>query len=63
MDRGANRERYFHIDSGTGVITTAQPLDRESVAVHNITVVAAERRESADQSQGPNLPRWAELNE
>ncbi|XP_056913219.1 cadherin-7-like isoform X1 [Takifugu flavidus] len=43
IDRQSNLERYFHIDSGTGVITTAQPLDRETVAVHNITVVATER--------------------
>lgn len=46
LDSGSNLERYFHVDSGTGVITTAQPLDRETVAVHNITVVATQRRES-----------------
>lgn len=39
-------ERHFSIDAHTGVITTAQPLDRETVAVHNITVVATESRES-----------------
>lgn len=39
-------KRYFNIDSTSGVITTAKPLDRETVALHNITVLATETRES-----------------
>lgn len=33
---------YFTIDSTSGVIRTSRPLDRETTALHNITVVATE---------------------
>ncbi|XP_039672852.1 cadherin-7-like [Perca fluviatilis] len=42
IDRKSDMERYFAIDSISGVITTARALDRETVAVHNITVLATE---------------------
>ncbi|XP_028450211.1 cadherin-7-like [Perca flavescens] len=42
IDRKSDVERYFTIDSISGVITTARPLDRETVAVHNITILATE---------------------
>nr|XP_046264197.1 cadherin-7-like [Scatophagus argus] len=48
IDRKSDMERYFNIDSSSGVITTIRPLDRENIALHNITVLATE---SGDQSQ------------
>lgn len=50
IDRTSNPERCFSMDVHTGVIRTAQPLDRETVAVHNISVVASESRESEPTS-------------
>lgn len=46
IDRKSDVERYFSIDSSSGVIVTARPLDREIVALHNITVLATERCKS-----------------
>lgn len=37
---------YFSIDSITGVIRTARPLDREVIALHNLTIHATESRKS-----------------
>ncbi|KAG8009642.1 Cadherin-18, partial [Nibea albiflora] len=34
--------RYFRIDESSGVIRTTQPLDREDMSWHNITVMASE---------------------
>uniref|UniRef100_UPI0037E7CD67 cadherin-7-like n=1 Tax=Semicossyphus pulcher TaxID=241346 RepID=UPI0037E7CD67 len=42
IDRKSNMEHYFNIDSVSGRITTARPLDRETIAVHNISVLATE---------------------
>uniref|UniRef100_A0A3Q4BY03 Cadherin domain-containing protein n=1 Tax=Mola mola TaxID=94237 RepID=A0A3Q4BY03_MOLML len=42
IDRKSDVKRYFNIDSTSGVITTAKPLDRETVALHNITILATE---------------------
>uniref|UniRef100_A0A7N8WQC1 Cadherin-7-like n=1 Tax=Mastacembelus armatus TaxID=205130 RepID=A0A7N8WQC1_9TELE len=42
IDRRSDVERYFDIDSSSGVIRTARPLDRETIALHNITVIATE---------------------
>lgn len=44
IDRNTDLERYFNIDANSGVITTAKSLDRETNAVHNITVLAMESR-------------------
>lgn len=46
IDRRSDPERLFSIGVHSGAIATAQPLDRETVAVHNLTVVATESRES-----------------
>ncbi|XP_040002742.1 cadherin-7-like isoform X2 [Xiphias gladius] len=48
IDRRSDVDRYFNIDSSSGLIRTDRPLDREIVAVHNITVLATE---SLDRSQ------------
>lgn len=42
IDRNTDLERFFNIESTTGVISTAKPLDREANAVHNITILAIE---------------------
>lgn len=42
IDRKSDVERYFNIDSSSGVITTARPLDREIISLHNITILATE---------------------
>ncbi|CAI9579921.1 unnamed protein product [Staurois parvus] len=45
-------ERYFNIDANNGVITIAKPLDRETNAVHNITVLAMESKNPAQIGKG-----------
>lgn len=35
-------KRLFRIDASTGVVQTTQPLDREDMPWHNITVMASE---------------------
>ncbi|CAH2284679.1 cadherin-7 [Pelobates cultripes] len=45
IDRNTDLERFFNIDANTGIITIAKPLDRETNAVHNITVLAIESRD------------------
>ncbi|XP_023250808.1 cadherin-18 [Seriola lalandi dorsalis] len=42
MDSKEDGERYFRIDESTGVVRTTQPLDREDIPWHNITVMASE---------------------
>ncbi|XP_033182389.1 cadherin-7-like [Anabas testudineus] len=42
IDRKSDSEQYFNIDRTSGVIRIFRPLDRETVALHNITVLAAE---------------------
>ncbi|CAB1447929.1 unnamed protein product [Pleuronectes platessa] len=42
MDSEEEGKRYFRIDESTGVVRTTQPLDREEMPWHNITVMASE---------------------
>lgn len=42
LDSKEEGERYFRIDENSGVIWTTQPLDREDMPWHNITVMASE---------------------
>lgn len=42
LDSKEEDERYFRIDESSGVIRTTQPLDREDMTWHNITVMASE---------------------
>ncbi|XP_044223531.1 cadherin-7-like isoform X1 [Thunnus albacares] len=48
IDRTSDLDRYFKIDSSSGLIRTAKLLDRELRSLHNITVLATE---SLDPSQ------------
>ncbi|KAF1488032.1 Cadherin-7, partial [Pygoscelis antarcticus] len=52
IDRNTDLERYFNIDANSGVITTAKSLDRETNAVHNITVLAMESQNPAQTGRG-----------
>ncbi|KAM5157665.1 cadherin-7 [Mantella aurantiaca] len=52
IDRNTDLERYFNIDANSGVITIAKPLDRETNAVHNITVLAIESQNPAQIGKG-----------
>ncbi|OXB66749.1 hypothetical protein ASZ78_002994 [Callipepla squamata] len=52
IDRNTDLERYFNIDANSGVITTAKTLDRETNAVHNITVLAMESQNPAQIGRG-----------
>ncbi|XP_038127119.1 cadherin-18 [Cyprinodon tularosa] len=42
LDSKEDGVRYFRIDESSGVIRTTQPLDREAIPWHNITVMASE---------------------
>ncbi|NXA15334.1 CADH7 protein, partial [Sapayoa aenigma] len=52
IDRNTDLERYFNIDANSGVITTAKSLDRETNAIHNITVLAMESQNPAQIGRG-----------
>ncbi|KAH0510833.1 Cadherin-7 [Microtus ochrogaster] len=52
IDRNTDLERYFNIDANSGVITTAKLLDRETNAVHNITVLAMENQNPSQVGRG-----------
>ncbi|XP_045895078.1 cadherin-18 isoform X2 [Micropterus dolomieu] len=42
LDSKEEGVRYFRIDENSGVVRTTQPLDREDMPWHNITVMASE---------------------
>ncbi|KAM9331907.1 cadherin-18 [Pholidichthys leucotaenia] len=42
LDSKEESVRYFRVDESSGVIRTMQPLDREDMPWHNITVMASE---------------------
>nr|XP_020455799.1 cadherin-18 isoform X3 [Monopterus albus] len=42
LDSKDGEERYFRVEESSGVIRTKQPLDREDMPWHNITVMASE---------------------
>ncbi|XP_018426601.1 PREDICTED: cadherin-7 [Nanorana parkeri] len=52
IDRNTDLERYFNIDANSGVITIAKPLDRETNAIHNITVLAMESQNPTQIGKG-----------
>ncbi|XP_075441546.1 cadherin-7 isoform X2 [Ascaphus truei] len=52
IDRNTDLERFFNIDANSGLITIAKPLDRETNAVHNITVLAIENQNPAQIGKG-----------
>ncbi|XP_053322772.1 cadherin-7 [Spea bombifrons] len=52
IDRNTDLERFFNIDANSGLITIARSLDRETNAVHNITVLAIESQNPAQIGKG-----------
>ncbi|KAM4026575.1 cadherin-7 isoform 1-T2 [Anomaloglossus baeobatrachus] len=52
IDRNTDLERYFNIDANSGLITIAKHLDRETNAVHNITVLAIESQNPGQIGKG-----------
>ncbi|XP_064189826.1 cadherin-20-like [Anguilla rostrata] len=42
IERASDPEKHFYIDITSGMLMTVQPLDREELAWHNITVLAME---------------------
>ncbi|XP_072324546.1 cadherin-7-like [Scyliorhinus torazame] len=63
VDRNTDLERYFNIDATSGVITIAKPLDRETSAEHNITVLAMESQNPAQIGRGLVLISLVDVND
>ncbi|KAG7455070.1 hypothetical protein MATL_G00252560 [Megalops atlanticus] len=63
IDRSENGDAYFNIDATTGVITTAQTLDREDTAWYNITVVASEVENPSLLSHVPVTVQVLDVND
>ncbi|ROL44639.1 Cadherin-7 [Anabarilius grahami] len=63
IDRNTDLERFFNIESTTGVISTAKPLDREANAVHNITILATESLDPSQVGKGVALISVMDIND
>lgn len=63
IDRNTDLERFFNIESTTGVISTAKPLDREANAVHNITILAIESMDPSQVGKGVALITVMDIND
>ncbi|KAM4705655.1 cadherin-7 [Rhinophrynus dorsalis] len=63
IDRNTDLERFFNIDANSGLITIAKPLDRETNAVHNITVLAIESQNPAQIGKGFVAIRILDIND
>uniref|UniRef100_A0A671PKX5 Cadherin-7-like n=1 Tax=Sinocyclocheilus anshuiensis TaxID=1608454 RepID=A0A671PKX5_9TELE len=63
IDRNTDLERFFNIESTTGVISTAKPLDREVNAVHNITILAIESLDPSQVGKGVALITVMDIND
>ncbi|KAI4874671.1 hypothetical protein NFI96_034601 [Prochilodus magdalenae] len=63
IDRNTDLERFFNIESTTGVISTAKLLDREVNAVHNITILAIESLDPAQVGKGIALITVMDVND
>ncbi|XP_050984502.1 cadherin-7a [Labeo rohita] len=63
IDRNTDLERFFNIESTTGVISTAKPLDREANAVHNITILAIESLDPSQVGKGVALITVMDIND
>ncbi|XP_076601796.1 cadherin-7-like [Chaetodon auriga] len=63
IDRKSDVMRYFNIDSSSGVITTGRPLDREVIALHNITVLATETLDQAQVGKAVVLVSVTDVND
>lgn len=58
IDWKSDLDSYFDIDPVEGTISTNELLDRESVAQHNISVVATKLSECRPLTPSQDLPRF-----
>ncbi|XP_071369845.1 cadherin-7a [Centroberyx affinis] len=63
IDRNTDLERFFNIDSITGVISTAKPLDRELHPLHNLTVFAIKSLDPSQVGKGVVLVSIMDVND
>ncbi|XP_051538700.1 cadherin-7-like [Myxocyprinus asiaticus] len=63
IDRNTDLERFFNVDSVSGVISTAKPLDREVNSVHNITIFAIENQDPSQVGRGITLITVMDIND
>ncbi|NWQ63015.1 CADH8 protein, partial [Neopipo cinnamomea] len=63
IDRHTDLERQFNINAEDGKITLATPLDRETSAWHNITIVATETRNYSQVSRVPVAIKVLDVND
>ncbi|KAI1888894.1 hypothetical protein AGOR_G00173460 [Albula goreensis] len=63
IDRNTDLERFFNIDAMSGIISTAKPLDRESNAVHNITIFAMESQDPSQVGKGIAVITVMDIND
>ncbi|XP_054870694.1 cadherin-7-like [Amphiprion ocellaris] len=63
IDRQTDLQRYFDIDSSSGVIRTNRRLDRELSVLHNITVVATETLDPSQVGKAVVLVSVADVND
>ncbi|KAK1790168.1 hypothetical protein P4O66_014088 [Electrophorus voltai] len=59
IDRHTDVDRIFNVHSGNGSIFLQKPLDREDLAWHNISVIAAEFK---DEKAGYLAPAWPKVS-
>ncbi|XP_056155023.1 cadherin-18 isoform X2 [Lampris incognitus] len=63
MDSKEDGVRYFNIDEDSGIVRTTQPLDREEMPWHNITVMASEVDNPSLLSQVPVTVQVLDVND
>ncbi|XP_043921261.1 cadherin-6-like [Protopterus annectens] len=63
LDRHSDLDRIFNIHSGNGSIFTTKPLDRETLAWHNVTVIATEIINQKQSSRIPVFIKVLDVND
>ncbi|XP_035384234.1 cadherin-6 [Electrophorus electricus] len=63
IDRHTDVDRIFNVHSGNGSIFLQKPLDREDLAWHNISVIAAEFNNPQQTSRVPVYIRVLDVND
>uniref|UniRef100_A0A3B4ZPP2 Cadherin 7 n=1 Tax=Stegastes partitus TaxID=144197 RepID=A0A3B4ZPP2_9TELE len=63
IDRQSDLQRYFDINSSSGVIRTNRRLDRELNVLHNITIVATETLDPTQVGKAVVLVSVADVND
>uniref|UniRef100_A0A667YPL4 Cadherin 7a n=1 Tax=Myripristis murdjan TaxID=586833 RepID=A0A667YPL4_9TELE len=63
IDRNTDLDRYFNIDSSSGVISVARPLDREVNDLHNLTVLASESSNPSQVGKALVLVSVTDIND